>query len=126
MQSHHFRSWNRSATLGGALLVALLVVAISALALTSTYALSNGQDASLVLGQATFTSGATGTTASTMNAPRGVAVDPVSGKVFVVESGNNRVLRFASLGSLSNGAAAEGVLGQANFTANTAATTRPA
>ena len=51
-----------------------------------------------------------------MSGPYSVAVDPTSGKVFVGERDNNRVLRFASVSALSNGAPAEGVLGQADFT----------
>lgn len=103
------------------LLAALALGAlVTALLTPSIYAFSNGQNASLVLGQTTFTGTGTGASATTMNAPRGVAVDPTTGKVFVVESGNHRVLRFASLSSLSNGAAAEGVLGQADFTSTAA------
>jgi hypothetical protein len=35
-----------------------------------------------------------------------VAVDPTTGKVFVIDSGNNRVLRFGSLASWTATAAA--------------------
>jgi len=74
----------------------------------------------LELGQANFTSGVANRggslAANTLNNPRGVAVDPTTGKVFVVDRSNHRVLRFASFNALNNGAAAEGVLGQADFT----------
>jgi DNA-binding beta-propeller fold protein YncE len=76
--------------------------------------LTNFQAASLVLGQPNFTSGGIGLSATQMSSPRGVAVDPTTGKVFVAEYGNNRVLRFASKVALVNGAA-EAVLGQPNF-----------
>lgn len=59
-----------------------------------------------------------------MSMPFGVAVDPVSGKVFVAEYGNNRVLRFAALVTLENGAPAEAVLGQPDFTTTTGTTTQ--
>ncbi len=73
-------------------------------------------DAVLVLGQPDFTHNDYDTSATTMDSPTGVAVDPTTGKVFVADYFNNRVLRFASFSALSNGVAAEGVLGQADFT----------
>ncbi|MFN8381040.1 MAG: sortase [Anaerolineales bacterium] len=85
---------------------------------------TNGMAASLVLGQPNFTSAGAGITATTMSAPYDVAVDPTTGKVFVSERTNNRVLRFASMASLTNGSAAEAVLGQPNFTSSAAATTQ--
>ena len=45
-----------------------------------------------------------------------VAVDPATQKVFVGDYRRNRILRFGSAESLSNGATAEAVLGQADFT----------
>ncbi|MBF0451183.1 MAG: hypothetical protein HQK75_10805, partial [Candidatus Magnetomorum sp.] len=72
--------------------------------------------ADLVLGQANFTSGASGTSASTLNSPAAIVIDPVTGKVFVSDRGNHRVLRFGSVNDLTNGVSAEAVLGQANFT----------
>jgi len=79
---------------------------------------SNGQPASLVLGQTDFTTNSdTGEpSATTTQDPNGVAVDPATGKVFVADSTNNCVLRFASIASLSNGVAAEAILGQSDFT----------
>lgn len=75
--------------------------------------------ASLVLGQPNFIDYTSRLTASGMNAPGGVAIDPTSGKVFVSEYDNNRVLRFASLVALSNNASAEAVFGQPQFFSNT-------
>ena len=54
--------------------------------------------------------------AVTLNDPVAVAVDPTTGKVFVADRENNRVLRYGAVSALANGAAAEAVLGQANFT----------
>lgn len=86
----------------------LLALALFAQLLRTAAAFTNGQAASLVLGQPDFTSNAAATTVSGMRQPSGVAVDPISGKLFVVEYGNNRVLRFASSAALMSGAAAEG------------------
>jgi sugar lactone lactonase YvrE len=77
---------------------------------------SNQQEAALVLGQPGFITNANTTTQTGMSAPYGLAVDPTTHKVFVADTSNHRVLRFASVISLNNGAAAEGVLGQSNFT----------
>ena len=77
---------------------------------------TNYQSAVLVLGQPDFTSSAAATTQTGMKNPRGVAVDPISAKVFVAEQNNHRILRFASVTALSSGAPAEAVLGQAGFT----------
>jgi len=57
-----------------------------------------------------------------MNVPFGGAIDPISGKVFVADANNKRVLRFASGAALINGAAADGVLGQPNFSSSIIAT----
>ncbi|MBX3718003.1 MAG: hypothetical protein KF738_18555, partial [Burkholderiales bacterium] len=75
-------------------------------------AASGDTTADLVLCQPNFTTGTTGLTASTCNAPTGVAVDR-EGVVYVADFGNNRVLRFTTL---ANGAAATSVIGQSNLT----------
>jgi DNA-binding beta-propeller fold protein YncE len=76
-----------------------------------------GAGADGVLGSTHFTT-TRPVSAEELYDPQAVAVDPASGKVFVADASNNRVLRFASRASLSNGAAAEGVLGQPDFTSN--------
>ena len=76
---------------------------------------ANGIDAQLVLGQADFTSSDPENSISRIRQPESVAVDPTTGKVFVADWGNNRVLRFASYDALVNGADADGVFGQSNF-----------
>ncbi len=86
--------------------------------------ITDGMAATLVLGQPDFTSSSSSTSQIGMRDPTGVAVDPTTGKVFVSDYSNNRVLRFASACSLVNGAAAEGVLGQANFTSGGSALTQ--
>jgi DNA-binding beta-propeller fold protein YncE len=76
---------------------------------------SNHQPATLVLGQPDFTSNGSHTSQSGMGGPEDVNVDPTTGKVFVADTYNHRVLRFASVYALGNGDAAEAVLGQADF-----------
>ncbi len=108
--------------------VAFLIVLISAVTLAqpafAMITLSNGMAAKLVLGQPNFTSHSSNATRKTMYGPTSVAVDPTTHKVFVADQGNSRVLRFKSLYALTNGANAEAVLGQPDFTSNTAHTTR--
>jgi len=78
-------------------------------------ALAAGQPADGVIGQADFSAalanrgGAAG--ANTLNAPKGLAVDPQNGDLWVADSGNHRVLRFHAPFPVS-GAAAVAVLGQ--------------
>ena len=84
---------------------------------TEVFNPTDRQPAALVLGQPNLntTSGA-GTTQTGMAIPYGIAVDPTSGKIFVADYYHHRVLRFPALASLTNGVAAEAVLGQADFT----------
>lgn len=84
--------------------------------------LSNGQAANLVLGQSDFVTATSGLSQTKFNFPRGVAVDAATGKVFVSDAVNDRVLRFASSASLATGAAAEAVLGQSDFVSGASAT----
>lgn len=74
----------------------------------------NGPTADIVLGQVDFTSETTGTTGTSMNAPNSVFSDSL-GNLWVSETGNNRVLRFANAGSLTSGASASGVIGETSF-----------
>jgi sugar lactone lactonase YvrE len=75
---------------------------------------ANGANADGVLGQALFTTSVAATTASGMQQPSGVATDS-SGRLWVADTFNNRVLRFDNAAAKANGANADGVLGQANF-----------
>ena len=78
--------------------------------------------ANLVLGQPNFTTAALpgSPTATSLDEPSAMVVDPRSGKVFVADTDNNRVLRYASATSLANGADAEFVFGQTSLTAKLA------
>jgi len=80
--------------------------------------------ADLVLGASDFTTAPAGSDPLTeMNFPAGVAVDPVSGKVFVSIPAQNRILRFGNSATLVNGADAEAVIGQSSYTAISSGTT---
>jgi sugar lactone lactonase YvrE len=84
---------------------------------------TNGQAADGVLGQGDFTSTTSGTSASAFDSPFGVAIDPTTGKLFISDMNNNRVLRFSSINAALNGSTAEAVLGQVDFTSNMSGTT---
>jgi len=87
---------------------------------------SDGRDAASQLGQDDFDSGTENrgeamTVSNGFDDPSGLAVDPATGKVFVADSENNRVLRFSSVAKLLNGTSPEAVLGQADFESSDAA-----
>lgn len=83
----------------------------------SAKTIPNNAAADLVLGQVNFTTGAlSATTASSCNQATAVTMDPISGKLFVAQRDSNRILRFANAAALQNGAPAEAVFGQPNFT----------
>lgn len=77
--------------------------------------LFNNMPAGGVLGQSNFTSNLSGAGAASLNSPAGVAVDSTSGKLFVVDRYNNRILRWSSSAKMTNGSSAEAVLGQPDF-----------
>ena len=78
-------------------------------------ALPNGANASAVLGQPDFTSNDSGLSATSMDYPCGVISTP-NDDLWVWDSNNNRILRFAKASTLANGSPARGVVGQPNFT----------
>jgi len=88
----------------------------------STQQFINGNDADVVLGQPDFTHGTVnwegGVSAKGLNRPTTIAVEP-SGNVWVVDHGNNRVLRF-NAPLAAQGMAASFVVGQPDFTSNAA------
>ncbi len=93
----------------------------------NTFPTSNNQPADVVLGQASFTSGArnrNGTpTCGTMSSPSAVWYD--GSKLYVADQGNHRVLVWDSLPSnpaTQNGLVADRVIGQADCTTVTATT----
>ena len=82
---------------------------------------ANGAEADAVFGKPDFTTKGFGTTQSEFFTPQAVAVDP-SGNLYVADGSNHRVLRFDNAGSKASGANADAVLGQSDFTTNTAGT----
>ncbi len=88
------------------------------------YAASGDATADAVLGQADFASGNAnaggGATAATLNEPHGLAVDRVSGRLFVSDKVNNRVLSWPDAAAFTTGQAADLVFGQPDFASNSA------
>ena len=73
-----------------------------------------------VLGQSSFVSSAAGVTASMLESPSSVLADRVSGRLWVSDSANNRVLSWGSANAFANGQPADLVLGQPDFTTGAA------
>lgn len=88
----------------------------------STASMSNGEAASYVLGPNNFTTGSSGTSQSLLKNPQGVALDTTHNLLYVADTGNNRVMVYAT--PVSNGENATYVLGQSSWVAATAATTQ--
>lgn len=86
------------------------------------FQIANNQPANKVYGQPNFTSNGAGTTASLGDNSYHTTVDENTGKVFICEVGNNRILRYPNIDALTNGEAAEAVLGQPDFVSNGAGT----
>ena len=87
------------------------------------YAAPGDTTADAVLGQADFAAGTVNAgggapTASSLNEPHGLAIDRTSGRLFVPDRFNHRVLSWPSAAAFTNGQAADLVLGQPNFTSN--------
>ena len=80
----------------------------------SSLPMDYGVDADYVVGQTNFSGSSFNTTASTLHTPRGVAYDPNTGKLFVSDSENNRILIWNAQIN-ANGQAADIVLGQTDF-----------
>jgi uncharacterized protein (TIGR03437 family) len=80
----------------------------------------NGAPADIVLGQADFTHGVAGTTATNMRGPQGVWVQ--GNRLFVADTQNHRVLIWNSIPT-KNAQPADVVLGQPNFTSGFSPTT---
>jgi uncharacterized protein (DUF736 family) len=73
--------------------------------------------ANFAVGQANLTTGTSGTTASTMNQPTNIQI--VGTKLFVTDTGNNRILVWNTLPTAS-GSSANFALGQPDLTSGTA------
>jgi sugar lactone lactonase YvrE len=82
--------------------------------------LGTGEAASLVIGQTSLTSGGSGTTATTLNQPDGVAFD-AKGSLWVADGSNNRVLMYPP--PFGTGEAATLVIGQIDLNSGGSGTT---
>lgn len=107
-------------------LAAAAVVGVSACHNSSSTPCPNLSQATTVLGQSTFATGANSpVNASSMSSPQSVGYDPALGNLYVADTFNNRVLVFKGFTSSSsfpaNGTAADYVLGQPCFESTTAA-----
>ncbi|HEX5395446.1 MAG TPA: ATP-binding protein [Candidatus Saccharimonadales bacterium] len=80
--------------------------------------ITNGMNASYVLGQPNFTSNGTFTTQSSLWSPQGLAYDSANSTLYVTDRGNYRVMVYDLSGGITNGMNASYVLGQPNFTTN--------
>ena len=99
------------------------VLVVTDLSAGSTLApLTDGQAADGVIGQSDFDSRDAnngGVSAATLSGPSSVATGP-TGKVFIADTKNNRILRWSSANAIVDGSSAEAVLGQADFTSTSA------
>jgi sugar lactone lactonase YvrE len=77
-------------------------------------AAASGAAAVQVLGQPNFGSRSQSSTAEGTNWPSGMDVDS-SGRLWVADYGNNRILRYDNAAAKGNGAAADAVIGQTGF-----------
>lgn len=76
---------------------------------------SDGETATHVLGDTNFTGGATGSAASTLYSPTGLVIDHSGNRLFVSDTGANRVVVYDST-AITDGEAAINVLGKSTLT----------
>lgn len=100
---------------------ALLLIILTGAAVSQS-PLRNHLPADGVLGQSNFTTNQSASGSAGLNSPSGIAVDKATGKLFVVDRYNNRVLRWGSAEKMKNGSAAEAVFGQPDFNTVTSGT----
>ncbi|TLX82083.1 MAG: hypothetical protein E6K98_06305, partial [Thaumarchaeota archaeon] len=65
---------------------------------------TNGEAATIVIGQGSFTTNTIGTTETTLSSPKGISFDS-AGNLWVTDSLNNRVLMFPKGTGFTNGEA---------------------
>ncbi len=76
--------------------VTILLAALLALVASNLEAASRDTIADRVLGQTSFNTTDPGSGLSNLYSPRGVAVDPMTGRIYVADAGNSRVLGWSS------------------------------
>ncbi len=104
-----------------------IAIAFTVVVFVSSVAIGAPEDttADAVLGQTNFTGkninqGGANASASSMQEPRGLAIDPTTGRLWVCDTLNNRVLSWPDADAFTNGQDADIVLGQVDFTHNLA------
>ena len=80
--------------------------------------ITNGMNASYVLGQTDFLSNGAGATQSNLNGPSAAAYDANNNRLFVADNGNYRIMIYDLSSGITNGMNASYVLGQTDFTSN--------
>jgi DNA-binding beta-propeller fold protein YncE len=85
--------------------------------------ITNGENAVNVLGQADFDSFSSAATQAGLNQPSGLHYDSGTGRLFVADMFNNRVMIF-DVATVADGENAVNVLGQTLFTTSASATTQ--
>ena len=81
--------------------------------------ITNGMAAEGILGQLDFVTRTASATDSTFNGPSSIAIDPLTGKVFIADRANHRILRFSATNAYLDGGHAEAVIGQSDFVTGT-------
>lgn len=76
--------------------------------------LTNGAAAEAAFGQPDLTQSAPGLSATSLNGPEGLHLDS-SGRLWIADTANNRVLMYENASTLPTGSAADLVLGQPDF-----------
>ena len=108
----HTRTRRSIARLGGLLSGCGLIAATAMIGVAGTPGIAGDTTADVALGQTDFVHNMVNFGGlNALNAPGGVAID-ASGHVYVADVGNNRVLGFANVAALANGASATIVIGQ--------------
>ena len=96
----------------------VVMVFCVALAIPAVHAANQDTVADRVLGQATFTTSNFGCSATQISSAFGLGVDRRTGRIYIADSSNNRVISWPNAASFTNGQAADKVFGQPNFTSN--------
>jgi DNA-binding beta-propeller fold protein YncE len=86
--------------------------------------ISDGMNASNVLGQAGFGTNSTGNGQNGLNGPESIAYDDNAQLLLVGDSGNRRIMAYDLSGGITDGMNAANVIGQANFSGSSPSLSR--
>jgi secreted PhoX family phosphatase len=101
-------------------IIAIISLTLLLIPVSNVFAFSNGQAATVAVGQPNLTTGAAGTAVAALSGPFNSAFDS-SGNLWVTDFANNRVLKYNA--PITTGESASVVIGQTSFTTNTFGTT---